>query len=225
MSFSSPKRSHSLIHHQKQQQQQQQQQEQRQHEHYINKLQSCIQPPQRSSSVRDHQSVRLTRSSSLSHLSRKVSIINCRKMHKLTLYKKKTPSRSKSLPQNPNNRLNEPLPPIPPFLFQDPKLQPVFIPPTRSSSLHKPRRLEKKQHDDEITKALLEWKHKSVFKVDVANMFPSTVELWKLNDKIFGSMEDLIDDESQIKKTTDSLWFEDEEFVPKKEIAAYLGKL
>lgn len=91
MSFSSPKRSHSLIHHQKQQQQQQeqkqkQQQEQHQHEHYINKLQPRIQPPQRSSSVRDHQSVRLTRSSSLSHLSRKVSIINSRKMHKLTLY-------------------------------------------------------------------------------------------------------------------------------------------
>ncbi|KAG2207998.1 hypothetical protein INT46_010364 [Mucor plumbeus] len=212
MSFSSPKRSHSLIHHQKQQQQQQeqkqkQQQEQHQHEHYINKLQPRIQPPQRSSSVRDHQSVRLTRSSSLSHLSRK------------------TPLRSKSLPQKPNNRLNEPLPPIPPFLFQDPKPQPVLIPPTRSSSLHKPHRPEKRQHDDEITKALLEWKHKSVFKVDVANMFPSTVELWKLNDKIFGSMEDLIDDESQIKKTTNSLWFEDEKCVPKKEVAAYLGKL
>lgn len=101
----------------------------------------------------------------------------------------------------------------------------MFIPPTRSSSLHRPHKLEKKQHDDEITKALLEWKHKSVFKVDWANMFPSTIELWKVNDKIFGSIEDLIGDEIQVKKTTDSLWFEDEECVPKKEIAAYLGKL
>lgn len=94
MSLSSPKRSHSLIHHQKQQQQQQeqkqkQQQEQHHHKHYINKLQPCIQPPQRSSSVRDHQSVRLTRSSSLSHLSRKVSIINCRKNAQINIIQKK----------------------------------------------------------------------------------------------------------------------------------------
>lgn len=138
--------------------------------------------------------------------------------------------RSKSLPQKPNGKLNEPLPPIPPFLFEDPEpLKPAIIPPTRSSSLHKPRRLKKNQQDDEITKALLEWKHKSVFKVDWANMFSSSVELWKMNDKIFGSIEDLIalkeDGDEQVENKARSLWAEDEECLPKKEIAAYIGKL
>ncbi|KAL0145696.1 Sec7 domain-containing protein [Mucor lusitanicus] len=204
MSLNSPKRSHSLVHHQqkqKQQHQHQQPQQTHQEEQHVNRLQPCIiQPPQRSSSVREHQPVRLARSSSLSHLSRKV------------------PMRSKSLPQKPNGKLNEPLPPIPPFLFEDPEpLKPAIIPPTRSSSLHKPRRLKKNQQDDEITKALLEWKHKSVFK------------LWKMNDKIFGSIEDLIalkeDGDEQVENKARSLWAEDEECLPKKEIAAYIGKL
>lgn len=138
--------------------------------------------------------------------------------------------RSKSLPQKPNGKLNEPLPPIPPFLFENPEpLQPIIIPPTRSSSLHKPRRPKKNQQDDEITKALLEWKHKSAFKVDWANMFSSSLELWKMNDKIFGSIEDLIafkeDGEEQVEKKAHSLWAEDEECLPRKEIAAYIGKL
>lgn len=77
MSLNSPKRSHSLVHHQQKQQQQQQQQKTHQEEHHANRLQPCIQPPQRSSSVREHQSVRLTRSSSLSHLSRKVGSMWC----------------------------------------------------------------------------------------------------------------------------------------------------
>ncbi|GAN08653.1 hypothetical protein MAM1_0216c08168 [Mucor ambiguus] len=213
MSLNSPKRSHSLVHHQqKQKLQQQQQQQAYQEKQHANRLQPHIQPPQRSSSVREHQSVRLTRSSSLSHLSRKV------------------PMRSKSLPQKPNGKLNEPLPPIPPFLFEDPEpLLPTIIPPTRSSSLHRLRGPKKNQQDDEITKALLEWKHKSVFKVDWANMFSSSVELWKMNDKIFGSIEDLIafkeDDDEQVAIKARSLWAEDEECLPKKEIAAYIGKL
>ncbi|EPB89850.1 hypothetical protein HMPREF1544_03372 [Mucor circinelloides 1006PhL] len=213
MSLSSPKRSHSLIHHHQQKQQQQQHQlPEQQREQLVNRLQPCIQPPQRTSSVREHQSVRLTRSSSLSHLSRKA------------------PMRSKSLPQKPTGKLNEPLPPVPPFLFQDPEpLQPTIIPPTRSSSLHRPRRLKKNQQDDEITEALLEWKHKSVFKVDWATMFTSSVELWKMDDKIFGSIEDLValkdDDDKQVKETVRSLWIQDEECMPKKEIAAYIGKL
>ncbi|KAK4517737.1 uncharacterized protein ATC70_001079 [Mucor velutinosus] len=213
MSLASPKRNHSLVHHQQKQEQQQEQQQAHQDEQHVNRFQLCIQPPQRSSSVKEHQSVRLTRSSSLSHFSRK------------------TPMRSKSLPQKPNGKLNEPLPPIPPFLFEDPEpLQPTIIPPSRSSSLHnKPRRLKRSQQDDEITKALLEWKHKSVFKVDWANMFSSSVELWKMNDKIFGSIEDLIalkeDDDDQVERKARSLWAEDEECLPKREIAAYIGKL
>lgn len=79
MSLNSPKRSHSLVHHQqkqKQQHQHQQPQQTHQEEQHVNRLQPCIiQPPQRSSSVREHQPVRLARSSSLSHLSRKVGLL------------------------------------------------------------------------------------------------------------------------------------------------------
>lgn len=65
-----PKRNHSLIH----------------HKHYVESkkhdepiehssfLSLPIAPPQRSSSINQHNSTRLTRSSSLSHLHRKVSI-------------------------------------------------------------------------------------------------------------------------------------------------------
>lgn len=60
-------------------------------------------------------------------------------------------------------------------------------------------------------------------------MFSSSLELWKMNDKIFGSIEDLIafkeDGEEQVEKKAHSLWAEDEECLPRKEIAAYIGKL
>jgi D-serine dehydratase len=84
--------------------------------------------------------------------------------------------------------------------------------------------------NEEVTKALLEWKHKSIFKVDWANMFSPSVELWKMNDNIFGSIEDLLNyknknTKQEVEKAVHLLWLEDEQFIPKKEIAAYLGKL
>lgn len=74
----------------------------------------------------------------------------------------------------------------------------------------------------------MEWKHKSVFKVDWATMFSPSVELW--NDNIFGSVEDLFNYKSthgqeKVLNASQSLWIQDESFVPKKEIASYLGKL
>jgi hypothetical protein len=62
-------------------------------------------------------------------------------------------------------------------------------------------------------------------------MFSPSVELWKMNDNIFGSVEDLLNfknndsDSVEIERVSNALWMEDESFVTKKEIAAYLGKL
>lgn len=63
-------------------------------------------------------------------------------------------------------------------------------------------------------------------------MFSPSVELWKMNDNIFGSVEDLlnfknsnISRQNEVEKTVTLLWLENEQFVPKKEIASYLGKL
>lgn len=164
------------------------------------------------------------------------------------------PSRSKSLPQKPITEVQlSPLPPIstpassptPSFLFlqhEPPRHQQQTLcnPPRRSSSLKKSSKSAKKKtsllvqtttlEDEEVTKALLEWKHKSVFKVDWANMFSPSVELWEMNDNIFGSVEDLLNYKSkngneEVEVAAKSLWKEDEEFVPKNEIASYLGKL
>lgn len=84
--------------------------------------------------------------------------------------------------------------------------------------------------NEEVTKALLEWKHKSVFKVDWVTMFSPSVELWKMNDNIFGSVEDLLNyngkkGQDKVLEAAQSLWVQDEKFVPKKEVASYLGKL
>lgn len=61
-------------------------------------------------------------------------------------------------------------------------------------------------------------------------MFSPSVELWKMNDNIFGSVEDLLNfenssDSVEVDKASNALWIEDESFVTRKEIAAYLGKL
>ncbi|CEP08216.1 hypothetical protein [Parasitella parasitica] len=191
------------------QKEQHQKQQEYQHRNNINKVLPCIQPTLRQeSSARNSQLGKLTRSSSLSNLSRKASSRQILWHHK---------------------RLDEPLPPIPPFLFEESEAQAVIIPPSRSSSLSRPRRFRKTQRDDEIKKALLEWKHESIFKVDWVNMFPASVELWNMNDNIFGSLEDLIilkeDDEKLVQETANSLWLENEMHAPKKKTAAYIGKL
>lgn len=77
--------------------------------------------------------------------------------------------------------------------------------------------------NEEVTKALLEWKHKAGFKVDWNTMFSPSVELWNENN-IFGSVEDLLS-KDKVLDASRSLWIENELFVPKKEIASYLGKL
>lgn len=105
-----------------------------------------------------------------------------------------------------------------------PKHQVLKSPPRRSSSLKK---ATKTTTNEEVTKALLEWKHKSVFKVDWATLFSPSVKLWN-DDNIFGSVEDLFSYKStnvQVMDAAQSLWIQDESFVPKKEIASYLGKL
>jgi hypothetical protein len=61
-------------------------------------------------------------------------------------------------------------------------------------------------------------------------MFSPSVELWKMNDNIFGSVEDLLNfkndsDSAEVDKATNALWLEDESFISRREIAAYLGKL
>lgn len=63
-------------------------------------------------------------------------------------------------------------------------------------------------------------------------MFSPSVELWKMNDNIFGSVEDLLNfknsntsRQNEVEKTVNLLWLENGQFVPKKEIASYLGKL
>ncbi|KAI9480592.1 MAG: Sec7 domain-containing protein [Benjaminiella poitrasii] len=102
----------------------------------------------------------------------------------------------------------------------------VIKPPTRSSSLHKSKVTQ--PNDQDITTALLEWKHKSVFKVDWASLFSPSAEIWKLNGNIFGSIEDLINDQQrdqEVERVSQLLWLEDEAFLPKKDIASYLGKL
>jgi hypothetical protein len=110
----------------------------------------------------------------------------------------------------------------------------MYKPPKRTSSLKKGISKKKSsllvQTNEEVTKALLEWKHKSVFKVDWASMFSPSVELWKMNDNIFGSVEDLLNYKSkngneEVEAAANSLWMEDEDFVPRKEIASYIGKL
>jgi hypothetical protein len=122
--------------------------------------------------------------------------------------------------------------PTPSFLFLQheppPQIHLTKL-PKRTSSL-KSAKTKKKTMDEEVTKSLLEWKHKSVFKVDWANMFSPSVELWKINDRIFGSVEDLLNyknknGQEDVEKATNSLWMEEEDFVPKKEIASYLGRL
>ncbi|KAI8077034.1 Sec7 domain-containing protein [Thamnidium elegans] len=208
-----PKRSHSLAHHK---------------EHTRSKLiesqqQILKQQPtltisttlQKSSSVIHHYPARLVRSSSLSH------------------HSKKLPARSNSLPQKPITIVT-PSPISPPFLFlQEPPPLPkhqIINPPRRTSSLKKPTNKKKSIANEEVTKALLEWKHKSVFKVDWATMFSPSVELWKMNDNIFGSVEDLLNyngkkGQDKVLEASQSIWEQDENMVPKKEVAAYLGKL
>lgn len=131
--------------------------------------------------------------------------------------------------QPPFKFLNQkPLPTLP---FSQQRKSSLINPPARTSSLRKPKKkLISCAPDDEITKALLDWKHKSVFKVDWANMFSPSVELWKMNDNIFGSIEDLLKYKSkqgneEVETAANYLWIEKVDFVPKKEIAAYLGKL
>ncbi|KAI9251618.1 Sec7 domain-containing protein [Helicostylum pulchrum] len=205
-----PKRSHSLAHHK---------------EHTRSKLiesqqQLLKQQPtltvsttlQKSTSVIHH---RLVRSSSLSH------------------HSKKLPVRSNSLPQKPITIVTPSPISLPPFQFlQEPPPLPkhqLLNPPRRSSSLRKPTQ-KKSIANEEVTKALLEWKHKSVFKVDWATMFSPSVELWKMNDNIFGSVEDLLSyngkiGQDKVLEASQSIWIQDENIVPKKEVAAYLGKL
>lgn len=80
-----------------------------------------------------------------------------------------------------------------------------------------------------MTKSLLEWKHKSVFKVDWATLFSPSVTLWNEKNNIFGSVEDLFnyahDGQENVIQAAQSLWIQDQDFVPKKEMASYLGKL
>ncbi|KAI7889892.1 Sec7 domain-containing protein [Mucor mucedo] len=200
MSTSSPVRSHSLVHHQ-------------QHTQWIQSQQLKLQPslsvsttPHRSTSV--NHSARLVRSSSLSQ------------------HSKKTPTRSKSLPQKPI----KPTPTGPfGFLQHEPPPLPkhsvlVKSLPRRTSSLKKPKQIKT---DEEVTKSLLEWKHKSVFKVDWATLFSPSVTLWNENN-IFGSVEDLFNyshGQENVLQAAQSLWIQDQNFVPKKEMASYLGKL
>ncbi|CAO3625540.1 unnamed protein product [Mucor hiemalis] len=176
---------------------------------------------------REHHSVNLVRSSSLAHQ-----------------HSQNVPIRSKSLTLKSISEHgdNTPFTSQPPFQFLDhkplPSLPPsqrkqssLINPPARTSSLRKPKKkLISCAPDNEITKALLDWKRKSVFKVDWANMFSPSVELWKMNDNIFGSIEDLLNYKSkkgneEVEIAANNLWIEKEDFVPKKEIAAYLGKL
>ncbi|KAI9354241.1 Sec7 domain-containing protein [Pilaira anomala] len=170
--------------------------------------------------------VRLVRSSSLSHQSQKL------------------PTRSNSLPPQQQQQLkpitttttiieNPTSSPIStstttPFRFlqQPPPLPKHLIPPRRTSSLNKkPTTMNNKNimANEEVTKALLEWKHKAGFKVDWNTMFSPSVELWNENN-IFGSVEDLLS-KDKVLDASRSLWIENESFVPKKEIASYLGKL
>ncbi|KAI7903110.1 Sec7 domain-containing protein [Cokeromyces recurvatus] len=151
---------------------------------------------------------KMTRSSSLTHLH----------LNKERKNKQSSPVKSMSLPSSP--------PPVPQHQML------MITPPTRSSSLHQEEEEEEEEghnnNNNDIATALLEWKHKSGFKVDWANLFSPSVELWKLSGNIFGSIEDIIHEsnsQKEVKHVCHLLWMEDESFIQKKEIASYLGKL
>jgi hypothetical protein len=107
--------------------------------------------------------------------------------------------------------------------FPVPVEQRIIKPPTRSSSLSyaTKKKPTTTTTNEELTKALLDWKHKSEFKVDW--MFSPPVKLW--NGTIFGSVEEFVIHKEAIhhEQVAQSLW--DETYMNKKEIAAYLGKL
>ncbi|KAI8375503.1 Sec7 domain-containing protein [Blakeslea trispora] len=105
-----------------------------------------------------------------------------------------------------------------PIIYQEPEsyfLSEPFIPPTRSSSL------THIETDEDIRGSILDWKNKSVFQLD--SLF-SPVNLWDDQHKIFGTVENLLltDHQHQVENKALLLW--QEQCIPKKQIASYLGK-
>ncbi|OBZ83532.1 hypothetical protein A0J61_08415 [Choanephora cucurbitarum] len=86
-----------------------------------------------------------------------------------------------------------------------------IIPPTRSSSL------TQSSTDEEVRQSLLDWKHKSVFRID--NLF-SPVSLWNKQELIFGTVESLLltEYQQQAENKASSLW--EEQCNPREEIAS-----
>ncbi|KAI8366389.1 Sec7 domain-containing protein [Choanephora cucurbitarum] len=105
-----------------------------------------------------------------------------------------------------------------PVVYQEPDSylsSKSIIPPTRSSSL------TQSSTDEEVRQSMLDWKHKSVFRID--NLF-SPVSLWEKQELIFGTVESLLltEYQQQAENKASSLW--EERCNPKEEIASYLGR-